>query len=168
MYKPTRKALCTALEGLPRGSTAYDNTYEKTMKRLQTQVPDQAEFAKDVLQWIVCAKTPLKVSQLQQALAVEIGKEDLDLHNVPDADDMVTACGGLVTVDQASGIIRLVHYTTQEYLERTRDIWFPTAEDQMAEVCLTYLSFKRFRTQLFEANYEYRKHHLGEYSPSSD
>ncbi|KAJ4312000.1 hypothetical protein N0V84_010155 [Fusarium piperis] len=148
MYKSTSRALVAALEGLSHGSTCYDDMYEMTMKRVQTQPPDQAALAKDVLQWIVCAKSSLTVSGIRHALAVEPGREDLDLDNLPDADDMVTACGGLVAVDQESGIISLTHYTAQQYFERTRDTWFPTAENHMAEVCLTYLSFHSFRGQL--------------------
>ncbi|KAJ3458785.1 hypothetical protein MRS44_012894 [Fusarium solani] len=157
MYKRTPKALRTALEGLPRGSTAYDDTYKQTMKRIQKQFPDRAELAVDVLQWIVCSKSPLTVSELQHALAVEVGEEDLDFDNLPDVDDMVTACGGLIAVDQESGIIRLVHYTTQEYFERTRDTWFLNSEDQMTEVCLTYLSFNSFRGAHCHNPDEYRK-----------
>ncbi|RSM14423.1 hypothetical protein CDV31_005440 [Fusarium ambrosium] len=156
MYKRTPKALQIALEQLPRGSTAYDQTYEKTMRRVEKQFPDQAALAKDVLQWIVCAKVPLSVSELQHALAVDIGKEYLGPDDLPDANDMVTACGGLVTVDHESGIIRLFHSTTQEYFERTRNIWFPTAEDQMAEVCLTYLSFQPSRIRPCRTIDEYR------------
>ncbi|RSL48629.1 hypothetical protein CEP54_012835, partial [Fusarium duplospermum] len=156
MYKRTPKALRTALEGLPRGSTAYDDTYKQTMIRIQKQFPDQAELAMDVLQWIVCSKSPLTVSELQHALAVEAGEEDLDFDNLPDADDMVTACGGLIAVDQESDIIRLVHYTTQEYFERTRDTWFLDAEDDMAEVCLTYLSFNPFRSKNCHNTHEYQ------------
>ncbi|KAM0424179.1 hypothetical protein ACHAPT_010548 [Fusarium lateritium] len=126
------------------------------MERVQSQFPDQAELAKDVLQWIVCARVPLSVSELQHALAVEIGQEYLDLENLPDADDMVTACGGLVTIDQNRSIIRLVHFTTQEYFERTRNTWFPTAEDHMGGVCLTYLSLQPFRSRLCESEGELR------------
>jgi hypothetical protein len=157
MYKRTPQALRTALEVLPRGSTAYDQIYEKTMNRVETQRPDQAALAKDVLQWIVCAKVPLSISELQHALAPDIEKEDLGPDDLPDADDMVTACGGLVTVDHESGIIRLVHSTAQEYFERTRNIWFPTAEDQMAEVCLTYLSFRPSRIGPCRTLDEYRR-----------
>jgi hypothetical protein len=32
---------------------------------------------------------------------------------------------GLVTVDKQSNIIRLVHYTAQEYFERNQSTWFP-------------------------------------------
>lgn len=157
MYKRTPKALCTALEGLPRGSTAYDDTYERTMGRIENQFPDQAGLAKDVLQWIIWAKTPLSVSELQHALGVEPEEEHLDFDNLPDPDDMVTACGGLVTVDQGSGIIRLVHYTTQEYFERTKDAWFPAAKEQMADVCLAYLSFQPFRREQCKTPSEYKR-----------
>ena len=42
-------------------------------------------------------------------------------------------------------IIRLVHYTTQEYLERVRLEWNPEAQEEVAVACLTYLSFDTFR-----------------------
>ncbi|KAK4107439.1 hypothetical protein N656DRAFT_513618 [Canariomyces notabilis] len=58
---------------------------------------------------------------------------------------MVSVCAGLVTVDGNSGIIRLVHYTTQEYFERTRGRWLPDAESYITKVCVTYLSFMSFR-----------------------
>jgi hypothetical protein len=58
---------------------------------------------------------------------------------------MVSVCAGLVTVYEESGIIRLVHYTTQEYFERTRKRWFPDAETDIATMCVTYLSFNEFK-----------------------
>jgi hypothetical protein len=60
---------------------------------------------------------------------VEAGESELDEDNLPQIEDMVSVCAGLVTVDEESGIIRLVHYTTQEYFQRTQKIWFPDAEN---------------------------------------
>ena len=45
----------------------------------------------------------------------------LDEENLPEIEDMVSVCAGLVTIDEESNIIRLVHYTTQEYFERTQE-----------------------------------------------
>ncbi len=45
-----------------------------------------------------------------------------------------------------SSIIRLVHYTTQEYLKQTKEIWFPEAESAITTTCITYLSFAIFET----------------------
>jgi hypothetical protein len=73
-----------------------------------------------------------------------MGDSELNLDNVPDVEDMVSVCAGLVVVDDESNIIRLVHYTTQEYFEHIRESWNPEAEREIASACLTYLSFETF------------------------
>jgi hypothetical protein len=91
-------------------------------------------------------KRPLTTLELQYALAVEMGTSELDEDNCPQVEDMVSVCAGLVTVDEESGIIRLVHYTTQEYFERTQKHWFPDAEASITKTCITYLSFSVFES----------------------
>ena len=59
---------------------------------------------------------------------------------------MISVCAGLVTIDEESSIIRLVHYTTQEYFERTQSNWFPNAQTDITTICVTYLSFDEFGT----------------------
>ncbi|KAH0565065.1 hypothetical protein GP486_001547 [Trichoglossum hirsutum] len=68
----------------------------------------------------------------------------MDEEALPDMGTLVSACAGLVTIDQESNVIRLVHHTTQEYLERTRMDHFPNAQLKIAGTCLTYLSFDTF------------------------
>ncbi|KAH6889316.1 hypothetical protein B0T10DRAFT_459975 [Thelonectria olida] len=55
-------------------------------------------------------------------------------------DAMISECAGLVTVERESNIFRLVHYTTQEHFEHTRDSWFAPANADMARTCLAYLT----------------------------
>ncbi|CAJ2508756.1 Uu.00g137820.m01.CDS01 [Anthostomella pinea] len=114
------------------------------MKRIQGQLQEQAKRAKEVLLWITCAKRPLTKLELQHALAVEIDQPNLDQDNLPQIGDMVSICAGLVTVDEESSIIHLVHYTTQEYFQRTKSDWFPDAQDSITAVCTTYLAFNDF------------------------
>jgi ankyrin repeat protein len=116
------------------------------MERIEGQAVDQKELAKQVLSWITCAKRPLTTTQLQHALAIEVGELELDEDNLPQIEDMVSVCAGLVIVDEQSGIIRLVHYTTQNYFERTQDKWFPSAQAQIATACVTYLSSMVFES----------------------
>jgi hypothetical protein len=134
---------------LPSGSEAYDEAYEDAIKRIEGQVTDQEELAKQVLSWITCAMRPLTTVELQRALGVEVGTSELDEDNFPQIEDMVSVCCGLVTVDKESDIIRLVHYTTQEYFERTQKQWFPNADDDIAVTCVTYLSFHTFENGVF-------------------
>jgi ankyrin repeat protein len=114
------------------------------MERIKDQLTDAADLAKQVLSWITRAKRPLTTSELQHALAVEAGELEFDKENLTQIEYMISVCAGLVTIDQESRIIRLVHYTTQEYFERTHMIWFPDAEVIVAETCVTYLSFDEF------------------------
>ena len=127
------------------------------MDRIEGQLADQKELAKQVLLWITCAKRPLTTSELRYALAVEAGKPEIDEDNLPDPTDMVSVCAGLVTVDEMSDVIRLVHYTTQEYFERTQKRWFPTAETDITRICVTYLTFSNFESGLCQADDQFNK-----------
>jgi len=116
------------------------------MKRIQGQEPGFQELAKRVLSWITCAKRPLTTLELRHALAVEVGDSELGEDNLQEIEEMVSACAGLVTIDEESKIIRLVHYTAQEYFERTQMILFPDAQRNIAATCVTYLLFDAFET----------------------
>jgi hypothetical protein len=153
----TVKELRTALTELPTGSKAYDRAYNDAMKRIEVQGTHRNETAMRVLSWITCAKRPLKTIELRHALAVEVGEPELDNENIPEIEDMVSVCVGLVTVDEESDIVRLVHYTTQEYFERTQDQWFPTAERDITTACVTYLSFSVFDSGYCQTNDEFKE-----------
>lgn len=129
-----------------KGSAALDDAYRDALQRIQSQLDDDCERAKNVLSWVTFAKRPLTTAELCCALAVEAGEEELDPENIADIDDLVSICAGLVIVDPESSVVRLVHYTTQEYFERTSDAWNPGAQADIATTCLTYLSFSAFRS----------------------
>lgn len=97
-----------------------EKAYKQAMDRINNQRKGFRQLAMKILSWITCAKRQLTISELQHALAVETGCTELDMENFLDVRDMVTACAGLVTVDEESSVIRLVHYTTQEYFDRTQ------------------------------------------------
>ncbi|CVK84594.1 related to ankyrin [Fusarium proliferatum] len=155
--KKTLKKIKDALNSLSGGPKAYDIAYKKAMERIAGQDQDSQELATQVLSWITCARRVLKTSELQHALAVEENDLELNKENIPQIDDMVSVCSGLVTVDGNSGVIRLVHYTTQEYLERTRGQWFPIAESQITMACIRYLSFDVFKGGFCRSKEEYEK-----------
>jgi ankyrin repeat protein len=153
--KRSPKAVRTALKNLPTGSEAYDYAYKDAMERIEGQLADEKELAKQVLSWITCAKRPLTTSELEHAIAVEVGEPELDEENLCRVEDMVSVCAGLVTVDEESGIVRLVHYTTQEYFERTQCNWFPNAEADITTICVTYLSFRTFETGYCDTDFDF-------------
>ncbi|KAK2792866.1 hypothetical protein FQN52_002544 [Onygenales sp. PD_12] len=143
--KTRPKAIKTAISKLQSGSGAYDRAYEVAMGRIEGHIDEQVKLAKQTLTWIVCAKRPLSAKEIQHALAVEIGESRFDPDNMPDIDYAISLCVGLVTRDKKSDVVRLVHYTTQEYFERTRDRWLPEGHQYIATSCLTYLAFDAVR-----------------------
>jgi hypothetical protein len=100
-----------------------------------------------------------KLEELQYALGVEVGESKLDIENLPQAEDILSVCTGLVTVDEESGIIRLVHYTAQEYFKRTQRQWFPDAQASITTTCATYLSFNEFESGICQSHDEFEQRH---------
>jgi ankyrin repeat protein len=157
MGKTTEDDIRTDLERLPTGSEAYNQAYEDAMKRIEEQDADGKKLAKQVLAWITGGKRPLNTVELQHALAVEARKPNLNGKRKPHIEDMVSVCYGLVTVDKESNIIRLIHYTTQEYFKRTRKYWFPNAEADITTTCITYLSFSVFESGFCQTDNEFEE-----------
>jgi Ankyrin repeats (3 copies) len=128
---------------MKKGEEGLAKAYDDTANRIGNQERGIHELAQRVLFWIVYAKRPLTVEELRHALAVEPGTCRLDKTNLCPVKDMVSSCAGLVTVD--SNIIRLVHYTTQEYFQhRSLKIFEDVERDIIATSCLTYLSYDVF------------------------
>ncbi|ORY10990.1 hypothetical protein BCR34DRAFT_484890, partial [Clohesyomyces aquaticus] len=136
--KNNRRDIRRSLASLPQ---QLNDTYHEAMRRIWSQSEEDVDLAERLLSWIVCAKRPLKLIEVQHALAVEEGDVDLIEDGMPDEDLMISACAGLVTTDTKSKIIRLVHYTAQEYFEQIAPIRFPKAQAVITSTCLTYLCF---------------------------
>ena len=136
--KNNKKDVRLALQRLPE---KLDDTYADAITRISSQDEEDVQLAKRTLMWISCAKRPLSIIELQHALATKPGAKELDTESLPDKDVIVDVCSGLVAIDRESETIRLVHYTTQDYLVRVRAELFATAEIDMTCCCLTHLLF---------------------------
>lgn len=125
-------------------SLTYSISYDEAMRRIQSQEEGFRNLAEQILSWIVWAVRPLTVPELQHALSIEPGDDELDEDNFLDANDLTSVCAGLVIIDQERQLIRLVHYTTQEYFERRRDELFGGIQNKIAATCITYLCLEIF------------------------
>ncbi|KAL8661075.1 MAG: hypothetical protein Q9202_005947 [Teloschistes flavicans] len=160
--KTTTKAVKIALQKLPKESDVLDKAYRDALVRIEEQMPERHQLAKQILYWIVYAARQLRASELQEALAVEEGTSELDEENKPDFDEMISVCMGLVTIDPYSNVIRLVHYTTQEFLENLPD-WAQTAHSAITRTCLAYLAFNICEAGFLDRDF-FRNHSLSRYA----
>ncbi|KAJ7117118.1 ankyrin repeat-containing domain protein [Mycena epipterygia] len=139
--KNTIKAVKEALHQLPK-DLRY--TYDEAMERIDHQGEDDRQLAHLTLTWVANAKRPLAVGELQEALAIEPNATDLDPDNLLDISIILSVCAGLVIVDETASVVRLIHYTTQDYLDSIQSQQFPNAQTEITSACLTYLSFQKF------------------------
>ncbi|KAJ7159603.1 ankyrin repeat-containing domain protein [Mycena filopes] len=136
--KSTVKAVREALKSLPTDLSA---TYEEAMKRIDDQNEEDRTIAHSALMWVANAQRPLRVSDVRLALAIEPGTQQLDDDNILDIELILAVCAGLLIVDEQLDVVRLAHYTTQEYFDRAQAQRFPNAQTDITRRLLTFLSF---------------------------
>ncbi|KAJ7241261.1 ankyrin repeat-containing domain protein [Mycena rebaudengoi] len=152
--KSTIKAVRDALQNLPED---LEHTYDEAMDWIEAQTKDDREIARRTLIWVANAKRPLTVFELQEALAIEPDSKALDADGLLDIEIIISVCVGLVIIDasqsrsnflDSSGrrIVRLVHLTIQDYLDRVQAIRFPEAQTEITRNCLTYISYNDIPT----------------------
>ncbi|KAF2637046.1 ankyrin, partial [Massarina eburnea CBS 473.64] len=143
--KRTKNKVHAALANLSTGSEAINEAYDEAIRRIKSQLPEDAALAHRILTWLVYARQNLTTAELLDALAVKPGTSKIDPDDLEDIKSVISVCAGLVAVDEKSNIVRLVHYTTQEYFEGIKNEWNPNAQLEITTACLAYLSFEAFR-----------------------
>ena len=103
--KSSLRDVRNALKTLP---TQVNATYDEVMVRIRAQNADDRGLAEKVLSWIVYARRPLSLLELQHAIAITPDMLDMDPEALVDELILIDVCAGLVIIDEKSSIIRLV------------------------------------------------------------
>ena len=139
--EPTVDDMKTALGKLPHG---LNDALDSTLSRIRDQPDGRRRIGLNTLMWISHAKRPLLVIELSEALAIRLGDDILNRNSQPRPEIMVDCCMGLVTIDEETSEVRLVHFSVQEYLHANQSDLFPDAEEIIAGACITYSLFDVF------------------------
>ena len=139
--EPTVHDMNTALGKFPRG---LNDALDSTLSRIRDQQDGRQRIGLETLMWVSHAKRPLLVIELSEALAIRLGDNLLNRDSQPRPGIIVDCCMGLVTVDEETSEVRLVHFSVQEYLHAKQGILFPDAENIIAGACITYSLFDVF------------------------
>ncbi|KAK1143521.1 hypothetical protein N8T08_006327 [Aspergillus melleus] len=129
-----------ALKSLPK---ELDGTYTDAMLRVADLPASYREVMMKLLRWVVFAEQPLKMREIEHAIAVTEGDCDIDRDDIIRANVIASKCTGLVVFDE-SDRLRLVHFSAEYFFNRNRDRWFPEGPKTLASTCLTYLLFDTF------------------------
>ena len=120
---PTKSKRRKALEILP---TDLYHSFKDIITRIrECPSASQAELGIQVLMWLHFARRPLKLVELQHALAVESSHTEFDADNIPPQKALLDCCLGLVLIDEETSTVRFVHYTLEEYFQKYTREEFP-------------------------------------------
>jgi len=140
--KRTPRAVQEALQNLP---AKIGDTYDQAMQRIEATNDDDRKIVMNFLLWIAFATRPLSVAEVEHASSISANATDIDEDEVLSASDLTSMCAGLVIID-ASDVVRLVHFSAQNYFRENRAKWFSNGHKSLARDCLTYLSFQAFES----------------------
>jgi len=134
-----RQKLNSMTDGLGLG-----DAYSATLDRIKGQGGEKARLGMAALMWISHAERPLKPHELLHALAIEIGSPDLNSDNILSIGTLLACCQGLIVIDKEASIVRLIHFTLQEYL-RAHPQLLGAAHSTITETCLSYLNLQQVK-----------------------
>ncbi|CAG9956662.1 unnamed protein product [Clonostachys rosea f. rosea IK726] len=132
------------------------HVYSQAIQRINSQLEGFKNLAMKVLFWTTCAMRQLTTVELQHALATQLKQSEFDYGDIPHVEDMVSVCAGMVMLDEGGLIVRPAHYTTQIFLQATLESRYTAIESLLTGVCITYLSFTKFRAGPCETYEEFR------------
>lgn len=161
MQSKSTRRLQNALKAITLGTSTYETAYQAAMDRINSQDQRLCELATNAISILAYAERPLLAQELVHALSVDLdfsessdpepyktadlqsmvaslGEYDPDL--MPTVEEILAASAGLIVYQPDSGIVRLVHKTTKEYLmsDDGKKKWFPRAQLTIAAICLIY------------------------------
>lgn len=129
------------LDDPPEGYTGF---YEQHMERISdgSLGKTASDLAMSTLSWVVAARRPLRFSELQHALAVNLRKQgSFKRSAMRNKATIVRATAGLITIDSDEfAAVRLNHSTAQRYFDDNQTRWFGDAQAHLTQVSLYYLS----------------------------
>ncbi|KFA45454.1 hypothetical protein S40293_10153 [Stachybotrys chartarum IBT 40293] len=129
------ESILQVLQGIPEGMMSY---YQRTVTEMAENKREK-HIAKAILHWVVIAARPLTVSELCNALEL-----DIKTHLSSPKMAIEGLCGHFVTIEQEANLVRLVHATAREFLfsEEAGEFRISKSEVQqrIAMTCLTILT----------------------------
>ncbi|KAF3934240.1 Ankyrin-1 [Dactylellina cionopaga] len=155
--KMTELEVEEALEDMEKHPADLTMAYNDALNRIENQVEGHRNWAYRILSWLLYARMPLRSVELQYALAIRAGDRRIEQRNLPNIREVISLCAGLVTLNQESQIVQLVHYTTQQFFKSMKQPpeWIYEAQRHIATTCVVYLSFDAFGTGFCSADAEF-------------
>ena len=132
---------------MPEGLTA---TYERIYEKISRRSVRQKALAEKIFAWTLCARRPLTFGELKDAVAVDLDDVSWDRQKVSTETNeqrFLAVCGNLIVFHERDSTVRLAYHTVGKFLDEHKNNYSHT-DCQIEELCLTYLGFSDFETQV--------------------
>ncbi|KAH6901145.1 hypothetical protein BKA70DRAFT_710785 [Coprinopsis sp. MPI-PUGE-AT-0042] len=131
-----RQELNETLEGFPE---KIADVYNQTWDRIISQSDGKVALATKALVWVLYATRSLTVEELRHAITSSSDTYDFEKGRLVSIETIVGVCCGLLTIEQETGIARLVHYSAQAVLQALIVRSTPNPHGLLAAVCIARL-----------------------------
>ncbi|EMT62737.1 Ankyrin repeat domain-containing protein 50 [Fusarium odoratissimum] len=138
----TIKDIRKALISLPAN---YDEAYLSTFDRIIKQTPGLKDLALKSLNFISYVKEPLRIVELQHALATEEGMLEIDPEDLQTSKAIISSCLGLLVVSGPEMTVEFVHSTARQFLQRRPEGMDKHPHLTIVRSCISYMSTNEMR-----------------------
>ncbi|KAI1125662.1 NACHT and WD domain protein [Nemania abortiva] len=101
------ESMMSVLHSIPEGMISY---YKRIISEISRNMREK-HLIRAILIWVVCASRPLTISELAEALRI-----DIKVHLASPMSAIEGLCGQLVLVDKQTALVQIVHNTAREFL----------------------------------------------------
>ncbi|KAH6906791.1 hypothetical protein BKA70DRAFT_1150971, partial [Coprinopsis sp. MPI-PUGE-AT-0042] len=136
--------------------SSIEDVYRKTWTRISNQTRKYAALAKSVLVWVLNASRSMTMEELERAVATSPDTHKFEASRRVPGTTILSLCGGLITLEEESRLVRLVHYTAKETLEGLLHEEFPHPHTLLASICMTHLTECGFQDTTISSETEFQ------------
>ncbi|KAH7397433.1 hypothetical protein BKA66DRAFT_241811 [Pyrenochaeta sp. MPI-SDFR-AT-0127] len=152
----TEHVMRTTIQNLPKN---LSKTYARILEnvRLSPGGSVKLETMQKVFRWVAGARRPLTLTELEEAVGLEKTDKYLHLDRIATGagERLIASCSNLVVLNEADYTVSFAHHTVQQFLCSSAgpaNLWphfnLQSINEHIADICLAYLSFSDFETQL--------------------
>jgi ankyrin repeat protein len=131
-------SLRTCLADLP---STYEKAYEITFERVLGQPDSIVNLAKRVLNWVLHAKRPLTMLELQHAIAIKLASKIIDPESLESSKLTLASCLGMISLSKVDNCVTIVHSTARQFLITNEQELSDRPQLDIARTCLEYLTY---------------------------
>jgi hypothetical protein len=153
----TDAAILQALEDLPKD---LSETFNRILRKIYSSESAKDNFRTRIFELTAAAQRPLSLDELREAINVKVGQTVWNPNElINDLPKLLASCGSLLIVEEEHMTVRFAHHSIKQHIlyrhaEPSIDSFFidiQKANLRLGEICVTYLNFGMFETQLTKA-----------------